>query len=241
MAGWVMASSGGGFGGKKRGKGKDVPQFGKKKLRVSGETWSLDFEALEKQSDRVALELKLREAEVLGGLMADTTASGEQLASTTRSREEVMKEMQALSEMKVKAFLSAVLQGDVGMVKTLIEKGIDVNARRGDGLTACRLACQEGLTEVLKELIKAEGFDVDETWAADGSSPLLLVCEKGFCEAAKVLLRAGADSNKRGEGWGGDPGEVPEEMEFLRGTTPMMMACQNGHVEVKSQPPSPTP
>ena len=225
MAGGSLASSGGGFGGKKRG-GKGVSNFGKEKLRVYADGTldqvKKDIERLEKKSGRMALELKLREAEALGGTVAGTMASGEQLGSATRSREEVMEGMEALNGIKVAALLSAVWNRDVGMVKALIEGGIDVNAPNKDGMTACRLACQEGLTEVLKELSKAEGFDVDETWAEDGATPLFLVCQNGFCEAAKVLLRAGADSNK-----GICPGND------LRGVTPMIMACQNGHVEVK--------
>src|SRR5579871_4113587 len=108
---------------------------------------------------------------------------------------------------------------DTAIVKYLIEKGADVNARNSAGDTPLILAASYGNLELVK-LLLAKGADVNAVDAAEsiqvkngpialGSfTPLLAGAAYGGYDTIKVLLDAGAKVN----------------VQDVRGMTPLMLA-----------------
>jgi outer membrane protein assembly factor BamB len=89
------------------------------------------------------------------------------------------------------ALWAAVRNGDPKGVKTLLEKGADVNAKNEIGVTALWIAADRGKPEVVALLLKA-GADVN---ARDGiwyETPLSLAVAGGHTEVVTAMLRARA-------------------------------------------------
>src|SRR3990170_2843687 len=81
--------------------------------------------------------------------------------------EEVLKEIGATADEKTSAELlatglhAAAYVGSIGSVVTLLAAGSDPNIRGDDGLTALMHAVEKGHIEILKELLKQPGIDVN--------------------------------------------------------------------------------
>jgi len=88
----------------------------------------------------------------------------------------------------------AASEGDVELVKELLEQGLNVNARDMHGLTPLHVAALKGHTEVAKVLLE-HGADVNAREECFENTPLHLTLEKGHLEVVKVLLEHGADIN----------------------------------------------
>ena len=110
--------------------------------------------------------------------------------------------------------LDAVAEQDHATVRALLDEGIDVNARRADGVTALLWAAYSDDVEIAERLIAA-GADVD---AADdhGVTPLERAAENASLRMTEVLLAAGADPNAA----------------MTSGLTPLMTAAQTGNAQV---------
>jgi len=82
---------------------------------------------------------------------------------------------------------------DIGTVKALLDKGVDVDARDERGATALLYALAHASLPVIKELLR-RGADVN---AADrfGDTPLLIAVGRQLQPIVKELLRRGADVN----------------------------------------------
>lgn len=87
---------------------------------------------------------------------------------------------------------------DADIVRTLLERGADVNARRGDGRTAWLLAARHG-HERLAALLESFGADRERL---DAAGELLAACGRGDADAARrfaapevVASLAGEDLN----------------------------------------------
>jgi len=80
--------------------------------------------------------------------------------------------------------------GQIEVVKLLIEKGADVNAKYSDE-NALILALKNGHTEVGKLLIE-KGVEVNEKMR-DGNTTLFLALERGYIEVVKLLFDRGAE------------------------------------------------
>ena len=112
------------------------------------------------------------------------------------------------------ALADAARHADWAAVRTLLEEGVDVNAREGDGSTALHWASYWDNREVAALLIRA-GIEIDA--ANDlGVTPLWAACENGSSAMVETLLGAGADPN------------VP--LPF--GETPLMTAARAGNADV---------
>jgi uncharacterized protein len=101
-------------------------------------------------------------------------------------------------------------QGDQALVRLLIERGVDVNAKSVDGTTALHHAVDSDHLQIADLLLRA-GADAS---ARDryGVTPLYLACLNGNVGMIQRLLDAGVDPNSID----------------ATGETPLMMAARNG-------------
>ena len=93
------------------------------------------------------------------------------------------------------ALMRAVGNNHLNIVKILIEKGADVNARDHDGDTSLTIASSDGHVEVVKELLE-NGADVNAR-NSSGESSLWKACFSVNTEVAEILLEKGADANAK--------------------------------------------
>ncbi|KAK4203870.1 hypothetical protein QBC40DRAFT_250714 [Triangularia verruculosa] len=110
--------------------------------------------------------------------------------------------------------------GHNGIVKQLLEKGADVNARKGDdGWTPLLLAAQQGHEGIVKQLLE-KGADVNARKGDYGWTPLSWAAQQGHEGIVKQLLEKGADVNAEDkyDGW-----------------TPLLLAAQQGHEGIVKQ------
>ena len=90
--------------------------------------------------------------------------------------------------------LAAARDGQVEVVRSLLREGADVNAARGDGLTALHVAAEGGHRAVADALVAA-GAAVDAGTRIGRYTPLHMAAEGGHGAVALRLLEAGADPN----------------------------------------------
>ncbi|MBN1576811.1 MAG: ankyrin repeat domain-containing protein [Chitinispirillaceae bacterium] len=111
-------------------------------------------------------------------------------------------------------FLNAVENGDIAMVRRMIENGMDPDIIGPLGWTAMRKAAAANRGEVALELLN-RGAAVD---AADymGQTALMLACAYGHHDMVLLLLFYGADPNLKNHS----------------GRTPLMIAAGNGNRQI---------
>jgi serine/threonine-protein phosphatase 6 regulatory ankyrin repeat subunit B len=128
-------------------------------------------------------------------------------------------DINSLSEHKgegMTSLMAASLNGKEDMVKFLIDKGADVNAKANDGTTALMMASEEDQKEVVPMLL-AKGADVNakskewsvttvgdlgalKTTHANGTTALMVASQSGYKDIVKQLLLAkGIDVNAKSE------------------------------------------
>lgn len=94
---------------------------------------------------------------------------------------------------KEKAIGTAVANGDIAKVQSLLDKGVSPNAKTADGKSLLMLAAYLGHTDIAKLLID-RGAAVNAK-DQDGKTALMYAAEKGNVAVAKLLLEHGADLN----------------------------------------------
>ena len=92
--------------------------------------------------------------------------------------------------------VSAVRDGDVEAVRSLLRQGADANAAEGDGLSTLHWAARRGEPEIAKILLDA-GATVDVRTRNGAYTPLHEASKAGNALVARVLLEAGADPAAR--------------------------------------------
>ena len=128
----------------------------------------------------------------------------------------------------------AARSGSVEAVKALLVRGAKHDVRESHGQTALMWAAAEGHVPVMRALIEA-GADFNATLPS-GFTPFFFAVREGRIEAAKLLLEKGINVNtpiqrpERTEG-NGNPNYVLYR-PIPRGTTPLLLAVQNGHFEL---------
>ncbi len=125
---------------------------------------------------------------------------------------------------KVSLF-NAVKSGDINLIKSFVEKGVDVNTRNKYGWTPLHWAAFRGKTEVVKLLIE-KGADVNTKttkgwWCGfikygKDSTPLYMAVNNGHTEVVKLLIEKGANVNAKD----------------INGWTPLHVAALSGVTEV---------
>ena len=143
--------------------------------------------------------------------------------------------------------LEAVQRQDQQAVRTLLKQHVDVNAARGDGLTALAMAVHQDDIEAVDVLIRA-GANVNA--ANDlGITPLMLAATNGDSLIVDRLLKAKADPNAARStaetamvfaARTGNPavirlllvaGAAADNQIGARGQTPLMWAAAEGHTD----------
>jgi len=94
-----------------------------------------------------------------------------------------------------KILIAAAQEGDLEVMKYLLGKGADVNAKLGIGWTALMAAAGRGNAEAVKFLLD-KGADVNAKLRS-GRTALMAAAEQGNAEVVKFLLDAGANVNAR--------------------------------------------
>ncbi len=92
---------------------------------------------------------------------------------------------------------SAATLGKLEEVRSLIEKGLNVNAIDCLGRTALMWAASEGHAEIVRMLLKA-GADIHAT-DQHGWTTLMLAVQGGYTEIVHMLIYAGANVNAAGK------------------------------------------
>ena len=106
--------------------------------------------------------------------------------------------------------------GDIDLLRSLIEKGADIDGREDPVFkTALHRAVIGGHKDVA-ELLLAKGADVSARDLVPFATPLHYAAEKGHKEIAEMLIAKGADANARN----------------LDSSTPLAMAVSGGHIDV---------
>jgi ankyrin repeat protein len=101
------------------------------------------------------------------------------------------------------ALLSAAESGDLNEVRSLLEKGVDVNAKLGSGHTALVLAAIEGHLDIVKALLRA-GADPNvkmySLHAGEFSALMSAMdrCNKDWLQITDAMIAAGAEVNPKG-------------------------------------------
>jgi len=103
----------------------------------------------------------------------------------------------------------AVKRNDIALVKSLLDSGVDVNAKDNKGFSPLHFATSGEVAEILL----AQGADVNSK-DNFGCTPVHTAAIHGHQEVARVLLDEGVDVN------------VGEEEAFF---TPLHLAAKNGH------------
>jgi len=87
--------------------------------------------------------------------------------------------------------IEAARTGDLPVVKGLIDKAADVNAKTNTGVTALMAASQNGHREVVQMLLdKGAAVNIK---ANDGRTALMAASQNGHREVEELLLKAGAN------------------------------------------------
>jgi ankyrin repeat protein len=113
------------------------------------------------------------------------------------------------------AWEDAIKRGDVRIVRDLLGRGTDVDARDRYGQTALMLASHAGHREVVEILI-AHWANLNIT-AKFGLSALMLALVAGHAEVARLLVKAGADLSLRGTGVPGFADKTAYDLAVERG------------------------
>jgi ankyrin repeat protein len=110
----------------------------------------------------------------------------------------------ARADQRAPALFSAVESGDLSVVRQVLDRGADIEARNAEGLTPLMVAAKAGRAEVVRELLQ-RGAQVNARVGCYGITALTLAGTRDSdSEIAALLLQAGASR------------EAPDERGRLR-------------------------
>jgi hypothetical protein len=98
------------------------------------------------------------------------------------------------------ALTAAVEMGHTNLVRELLDKGADANAKSDDGKTMLYIASREGNSDVVQALLD-KGADVNAK-GSNGATALMVASQNGRVDVVRALIDKGADINaKMNGGW----------------------------------------
>jgi len=143
----------------------------------------------------------------------------------------------------------AAMKKESGVLRSLLQKNVDVNVPQADGTTALHWAARWDDADAARALVRA-GANA-RTANRAGAPPLFLATVNGSVVMIEILLKAGADPNQPVLTHGETPlmmaartgkpdavrllldnGAAVNATENLRGTTALMWAAEQNNVEV---------
>ncbi len=96
--------------------------------------------------------------------------------------------------------LEAAANGDIDLMRELLDKGVALNAKTPDGWTALMIGASQGSVAMVKLLLD-HGADVNEK-NSRGQTPLIFAAHWGHQEIVRLLVDRGADVNAQmHDGW----------------------------------------
>lgn len=102
---------------------------------------------------------------------------------------------------------NAARNGDAATVRTLLDKGVDVNTKFRYGATALSYASDKGHLEVVKLLLERKAdANVKDTFY--GATPIIWAAQKGHAKVVEALLDAGAEGKEDALGIGAGSGHL---------------------------------
>jgi ankyrin repeat protein len=127
----------------------------------------------------------------------------------------------------------AARSGNLEAVKALLARGARHDVRERRGQTALMWAAAEGHADVVRALIDA-GADVSAILDS-GFTAFFFAVREGHIAVVRTLRAAGVDVNaplQRPASVPGRPVNIPPYKPAARGTSPLLLAVQNGHFEL---------
>tara|TARA_B110000211_G_scaffold208650_1_gene245385 strand:+ start:158 stop:1585 length:1428 start_codon:yes stop_codon:yes gene_type:complete len=122
-----------------------------------------------------------------------------------------------ISELSAPFIFTAAAEGNVNIVRMMIESGVDVNKGEVvDNSSALLYAAQNGHISVVEYLIQ-NGAEINKVTTDDGTSALFAAVSAGYVCIAKLLLDCGAHVNHR---------------TMDDGSTAMYAAAHAGHLHI---------
>ena len=105
----------------------------------------------------------------------------------------VLGELPAHGHTRVNLLHLAASRGALSLVKLLLERGVPVDGKDGEGLTALHYACKDGRLAVVRYLTEMAGADTGARTAKLGSSIHWAACGN-HCDVIEYVLQHGADA-----------------------------------------------
>jgi ankyrin repeat protein len=109
-------------------------------------------------------------------------------------------------------FLNAVIDDNIGLIKRLLEEGVDVNEVDNNGWSALHFASRKSSPEIVKLLLNKNAIvDIKDS---NGNTPLfnaVFECRNGNGQIIKLLRAAGADPNNKNN-YGISPLELAKQI-----------------------------
>ena len=124
----------------------------------------------------------------------------------------------------------AARSGNVDSVKALLVHGAKHDARERRGQTALMWAAAEGHDAIVRALIEA-GADINAT-VESGFTPFFFAVREGRMDVVRTFLKAGISANATLQRREGGPADPALYKPVGRGTSPLLLAVQNGHFEL---------